>query len=532
LARAFEVLHGRNIIVGDVNSSNIFVNKDSTTHLIDCDSFQIRYNGSVLRCNVGVAEYQPPEFQGRDLSLIDRLPQHDLFGLAVMIFQLLFVGKHPFAGVLPPHIQNTGAIGDNVAAKRFFYGQHAIRAGLKPPPGALNMTAITPQMSAYFVQAFLADPGTRPTAAAWRAALEDLEAKTVACKASPIHRHLQGMRCPWCALERGGIYYFVLDTPAAASGGIDDAFWRRFGDAEIQRLWSEIAAVGTPPPINEKIPQKKEYKARPLSLWSKGRKWAYAAGAAAFIAGIAATFVAGMPIFSIFVVMAALGLGALFRPDARAAMAARHRRYAEARRAYASVSKEWSRAARNTRFTEARDQLAQVKRHLCEQRSRYQADLANLKKHRARKELEAFLERHVIFAYRIPEIGKRTQALLLSFGVETAADITDAKLARIPTLSQERKQSLLAWRKSIERNFRFHPKNALDQRLVRELAARHMRERAVNQTKLAGGAMMLRRIAADTARQRPALQKLVCERSEALRQAEADINIPPFLYRM
>ncbi len=532
LARAFEVLHARGVVVGDVNSSNIFVHRDSLTHLIDCDSFQIPYNGSVLRCNVGVAEYQPPELQTRDLSRIDRLPQHDLFGLAVMIFQLLFVGKHPFAGVLPPHIQNTGAIGDNVAAKRFFYGQHAIRNGLRPPPGALNLHAITPQMSAYFLQAFIADPAARPSAAAWRTALEDLELKTIACGANPIHRHLQGTRCPWCALERGGLYYFVLDTPGAASGGIDDSFWKKFGEPEIARMWAEISAVAPPPQVNERIPRGEPCKPRPLSLWKTGRKWAYAAGAAAFVAGVAATFAAGAGIFSVLVVLAALGLAVLFRPDARKEMAARNRRYAEAKRAYASVAKEWSRSARNTRFVEARDELVKVKRALAEQKARYQSDLTGLGKRRARKELEAFLERHIIAAHQIADIGKRTAALLLSFGIETAADVTDAKLARIPTLSHERKANLIAWRKSIERRFRFNPKSGVDQRILRDLAARHMRERIANQSKLAGGALVLRQIASETARGRPALKKLVIEREQALRQAEADVNILPYFYRM
>jgi DNA-binding helix-hairpin-helix protein with protein kinase domain len=533
LARSFEVLHGRGVVVGDVNSSNIFVHRDSMTHLIDCDSFQIAHNGSVLRCNVGVAEYQPPELQNHDLSRIDRLPQHDLFGLAVMIFQLLFVGKHPFAGVLPAHIRNNGAIGDNVAAKRFFYGQHAIRNGLRPPPGALNLHAITPQMSAYFMQAFLGEPATRPPASAWRTTLEDLESKTIPCSVNAIHRYLQGTRCPWCALERGGLYYFVLDTPGAAGGGIDDSFWQQFGDAEISKVWAEISAIQPPPQVSDKIPRLTETpKPRPLSLWSKERRWAYAAGAAAFVAGVVTTIVVGVPILSTFVLLTALGLAALFRPDARAEMAKRNRRYKEAKHAYASVAKEWSRAARNTRFIEAREHLVHVKRQLQEQKARYKSELTGLGKRRARKELEAFLERHVIAAHHIADIGKKTQALLLSFGIETAADVTDAKLARVPTLSNERKQHLIAWRKSIERRFRFNPKGGVDQRILRELVSRHMRERRTNQAKLSSGALELRRIVSETARQRPALQKLVKERAAALRAAEADTNILPLFYRM
>ncbi|NJM53317.1 MAG: hypothetical protein HC846_07920, partial [Blastocatellia bacterium] len=39
-----------------------------------------------------------PELQGIDLSEVEREKKHDNFGLAVIIFQLLFLGRHPFAG--------------------------------------------------------------------------------------------------------------------------------------------------------------------------------------------------------------------------------------------------------------------------------------------------------------------------------------------------------------------------------------------------------------------------------------------------
>jgi DNA-binding helix-hairpin-helix protein with protein kinase domain len=41
LARAFAVLHERNVVIGDVNSNNIVVCADSTARLIDCDSFAV-----------------------------------------------------------------------------------------------------------------------------------------------------------------------------------------------------------------------------------------------------------------------------------------------------------------------------------------------------------------------------------------------------------------------------------------------------------------------------------------------------------
>ena len=59
--------------------------------------------GSYYRCPVGKPEFTPPELQGRLFAHLDRAPEHDLFGLAVLIFQLLMEGTHPFAGVFLGH---------------------------------------------------------------------------------------------------------------------------------------------------------------------------------------------------------------------------------------------------------------------------------------------------------------------------------------------------------------------------------------------------------------------------------------------
>ena len=49
-------------------------------------------------CEVGVAHFTPPELAGRNLHELQRTTNHDCFGLAVLIFHLLFLGRHPYAG--------------------------------------------------------------------------------------------------------------------------------------------------------------------------------------------------------------------------------------------------------------------------------------------------------------------------------------------------------------------------------------------------------------------------------------------------
>lgn len=96
--RAFASLHQAGIIVGDVNGSGVLVLQDATVRLIDCDSFQVQDGSTVYGCRVGVGPFTPPELQGLSLNTCLWSVDHDTFGLAVLIFHLLFQGRHPFAG--------------------------------------------------------------------------------------------------------------------------------------------------------------------------------------------------------------------------------------------------------------------------------------------------------------------------------------------------------------------------------------------------------------------------------------------------
>jgi DNA-binding helix-hairpin-helix protein with protein kinase domain len=98
IARAVATIHEHGLVIGDVNPKNILVTRKATVYLLDVDSFQVRFDGKTYRCEGGFPEYTPPELQGVALRNIDRAQEHDGFGLAVAIFQLLFMGRHPFSG--------------------------------------------------------------------------------------------------------------------------------------------------------------------------------------------------------------------------------------------------------------------------------------------------------------------------------------------------------------------------------------------------------------------------------------------------
>ncbi len=200
-ARAVAAVHDAGHVIGDVNHSGFLISQDGLVALIDADSFQVRTDDAVHRCTVGVPEYTPPELQGSSLSEIDRTPAHDAFGLAVVVFQLLFFGRHPFSGV-----SETGhlTIPEAIAAGAFAFS--ATRSGpLTPPPGAMALTDLPAALADLFERAFGPTPEQRPSPRDWIEALSDAENAQRPCLDAVRHDYdLNAGACPLCRIENEG----------------------------------------------------------------------------------------------------------------------------------------------------------------------------------------------------------------------------------------------------------------------------------------------------------------------------------------
>jgi Tol biopolymer transport system component len=202
LAAAFAAVHRRDSLVADVNGRNILVSQRALVTLVDTDSFQVRdpESGHTFRCPVGTAEYTPPELQGCELSEIDRNLQHDCFGLAVILFQLLMEGTHPFAGLYlgrgdaPPYEQR-------ILVGHFPYASKN-SIPYRPMPVAPPLSILHPVLQHMFVRCFeegYRDPSARPDAPSWQSALDEAAAAMVACRVNEQHRYGKHLAsCPWC----------------------------------------------------------------------------------------------------------------------------------------------------------------------------------------------------------------------------------------------------------------------------------------------------------------------------------------------
>ncbi|YAF93955.1 MAG: tetratricopeptide repeat protein [Nodularia sp. CChRGM 3473] len=210
LAAAFAALHNSGYCVGDVNESNILVSDTALVTLVDTDSFQVRDPDSnvVYRCPVGKPEFTPPELQNKIFAQHDRDIPHDLFGLAVLIFQLLMEGTHPFSGIFqgipePPPYEA------RIAAGHFTYSQKR-QVPYLPTPIAPAWEVLHPKLQELFLRCFEDghnDPQLRPSAQAWLSAVAEAEDSLITCTTNPQHRYNNHLdSCPWCerALRLGG----------------------------------------------------------------------------------------------------------------------------------------------------------------------------------------------------------------------------------------------------------------------------------------------------------------------------------------
>lgn len=213
-ASAFESVHRHGHVVGDVNQKNVMVSAKGIVAFVDCDSFQIAEGSRIYRCGVGVPEYTPPELHGKNFGGLDRSSNHDLFGLAVLVFHLLMMGRHPYAGV--PRINADVPIEKAILEGDYAYTRNAAQSRLKPPPHSPPVTILDPTLLDLFEQAF--STTQRPTAAAWRTALDATMKGLTRCKNDARHAYLAGSAgCPWCVLIATARLLYFLPSQARPS---------------------------------------------------------------------------------------------------------------------------------------------------------------------------------------------------------------------------------------------------------------------------------------------------------------------------
>jgi DNA-binding helix-hairpin-helix protein with protein kinase domain len=530
-AAAFETIHDHRHVIGDVNQSGVFVSQRGTVHLIDCDSFQIHDKDRLFRCTVGVPQYTPPELQGENFDEVERTSEHDCFGLAVMIFHLLFMARHPFAG------RFAGAdempIEKAIAEGRFAFGRLAPLFQMTPPPYSLPLSALPEPVEELFERAFaLPTPEThRPAAREWRGALAAMKRTLKPCPVDKGHVYAGHLpACPWCDIVRAGGPNFFISVQLTIDGILND-----LPAIDWLALWKRVESVPKPafqrprypPPPTAPIPRPLPDDVADAVLFLRLVRMITLAAVAVIGIGIWISAIVAWIGVGLMVVFGIWWTVLANMPDFHRERSERMEEARIARRQFAAEQARWdevSKAAYRL-FDETKEKLSLVRDEGLAIHAAFEKERRALEQTARQIQQDEFLEAHPIPKNRIPQIDAGRIATLLSYGIETAADIDAGGLRSVPGFRAADVSNLLAWRDEIQKQFVFDPTRALPLPRRQALILKYRQMQQTCQAKLAGGAEELQTIGVTADRELNDISQRIQRLAGEVRQSRADASV-------
>jgi len=495
VAAAMNSVHAAGHVIGDVNSKNICVALDGTVRLTDCDSFAITDKDGVYPCLVGVSEFTPPELQGRDFTRETRTINHDSFGLAVLVFHFLFLGRHPYFGV-PPLRGTVHSIGYVIRERLFAYGRRGREFGWTHPPMSLPFGAVPPAIQAYFEVAFVkgGNKTPRPTPAEWRTALLGMQKGLIQCKVETPHKHMSFLKvCPWCELaDKTGANFFPGKGVSADGTDVYKANLH-----ELYRLYAEVERFAV---LKAPVPPK--FTVGPLpagpSLFIEPaweRLVRAESGFHTWAWGLAATTATTLLTPFGWAAVALAGLGAAvmgrrwwalrkdpFRPDRL-----RLRDGVDLGSDNVSFAEmDLGRAVANVRADLAQviSRAADVRQMYLNLKDSHKERLKGYTRDTHRGQRDKLLRKTLIRQNQIATHGPRSEQLLASYGVATAYDALTMDLSYLPGISPALQNDLIAWAEGVRGSFVFKQSRGISPADRREALVASQREEVSLSTEL------------------------------------------------
>jgi DNA-binding helix-hairpin-helix protein with protein kinase domain len=487
-AAAFDVVHATGAVIGDVNEGNVLVQGNGTVALIDCDSYQISNGTHAWTCDVGVSLWTPPELQGQNFRGLVRTANHDLFGLAMLIFKLLFMGRHPFAGV---PINGGEILLEDEIRKRFYaFSPIANTYGVRSPPYSFPVARLLEPYSSLFERAFRLN-APRPTAKEWVQALDSLQRMIVQCPRDRSHRYPNFLdRCPWCEIATAGgpLFFVAVDVTLIRPSGDDlSGVWAAISRVQSIQLSPRTAKDFTAPVASPAPLPANARRLRPIFVFGL---LLYAVAlllllnGAPFPALIAALFATGMVVEG------------RATPEFLAEKKRRQAGLAQVERDIASISAQLDDAIQKYKreFEAKASELREAYRRYSGLDQERQAEMQRLDREKRQLQLNDFLRGQLLSRAKIPGIGQARKQRLLSFGIGSALDIR--RDLRLPGFGPTNMSHLLNWRWDCEGRFHFEPNRPIPPVEIQRLNLKIATLRSDLSTKLKAGPATLSNLSA------------------------------------
>lgn len=475
-AAAIATCHKMGHVIGDINPNNIVVSQTAIAKLIDCDSFQIQFNQSYYLCEVGVPHFTPPELHGKQFNKVVRTRNHDNFGLALLCFHLLFMGRHPYSGRYRNGIADM-PIDRAIREFRFAYSSISASRQMTPPPNTPSLRMLPAEMRGMFELAFEQKGALtlRPTSEQWVLALDRLEKSIVTCPVSVSHKyHQEYGTCPWCILEsQSGVQFFVPVLRSIPKNHFD-----------LNRTWADILAIS--PPESETFP-KFTFNLVPLPF--------------------------NFPISDENLGEAETN----YRQENQRrlqVLSAAAKQLQETQKRWAQIGSEPFKNKQNE-YKRLYDSHRTITQQFESERKKLETQARQL-------QLQAYLRNYYIDRIKISGIGPTRAATLASYGVETAADVNRSQIRSIPGFGETLTYELVKWRLGLEQRFVFDSKKTAHLPELVQLQIKYSVQLSPIERALLSGAAELAKLRQDIINAKKTIKPETEKRSRAYQQAKID----------
>lgn len=445
VAKAIAQIHTYPCVIGDINHSGVLVSKNATVALIDADSFQIKDNGTIYPCVVGVPDFTPPELQGRSLKNIERTQVHDQFGLAVLIFQILVMGRHPFAGR-----GRELSLEECIQQYLFAYTKKS-STGIIPPPGVPLLDEFPYAIQNAFEYSFSNKSSLKRTSASeWISLLEEMENSLVKCSVNAKHFYSSNAdHCSWCKMESatGAILFNGGITLISSSITMKDI------DQILTDVLSfnvdELKIFPKPPSIPLQMPSWEAKAAKAKKMVNK----------ILFITF--STFMA-ISIIALFFTqnIITLALSVLLGWFAHHFKSNNDEVWVQK---FKNLEDHWDlklhewREKITIRIFQTKYNIEKAVKELKELDKEKEFKLKKLGESHRERQLQEYLDKYFIKNANIRSISPSLVAYLESCNIESAADIEYNKIRNLPKFGDVRTGNLVTWRRELEKKFHYNP---------------------------------------------------------------------------
>jgi DNA-binding helix-hairpin-helix protein with protein kinase domain len=456
VAQAFHCLHSSSIVIGDVNPNSVFINKSGHATLIDADSYQVTHGSPPVTytCDVGVANFTPPELQReKTFRGLTRNENHDLFGLSLLIFHLLFMGRHPFAGVAKAG--SPKPLEENIA--NLSYAYTSLSASTLSPPSF----SVKPELvcGRYIVDAFEKSFGPaglseRPTACEWIKLLDTQISNLKRCSHNSRHYFDNSIyHCPWCQIDSRGFNFFESTQKTSVQQPES-----RISLENSRAIWAKIQVLPDIPDLDQLLSITPKQVLTPcisdeIRLAVSRRK---AARLGAFVCGVMgfASFSVAPATFAIFIVLCIALLNYQphsIREEARRIGNSIRSLDNELKTLIASLSLNGESELNRDRHLKSEAQ--QAINAIAELPKIRDSKIIELRSRSVRLQAEQYLSSFLISDANIMGIGPSRKSILQSFGIDSAADIEVERILRIDGFGPVLVSNLMEWKNALLSNF-------------------------------------------------------------------------------